>query len=513
METYLAGIDIGTSGAKGMIFDLKGNALGTGYREYPCSYPRPGWVEQDADLLVESTIQALAEAVRESGVPAGRIVSLSLSAQRCCGIFLDGSERQVRPMISWQDNRSTAEVKEIASRIDEAELYRLTGYPNSTTWLLSKMMWVRHNEPDVWKQTRRVVQMHDYFVRALGGTDYVVDWNDAGFFGFFDSEAGCWHPRLLDLFDIPLSMLPVPQPSGMPVARISPETSARIGLRAGTPVSVGAGDQSAGAVGAGIVRRGLISVSMGTAGAVTAFLDSPFRDPAGRMMVTAHPVKGRWLLEGYQAAAASVYRWFKEQIGGLEAREAEQGGSSFYEAMNDRIAAVPAGSRGLLVLPYFAAAATPRYNPEARGTILGLTFSHTRFDIARAFMEGITLDMKDMVSSMARSGVVVTEARILGGPTRSRVWNQIQADVYGVPVTTLKVTDATVLGGAILGAVGAGIFPSVQEGADTMVRLGERFEPIPRNVEIYARLYDAYCKAYDGLDRSGAFAALAGMQG
>ncbi len=513
MQTYLAGIDIGTSGAKGMVFDLAGNALGTGYREYPCAYPRPGWVEQDADLLVESTMQAMAEAVRESGVAAGTIASLSLSAQRCCGIFLDGSERQVRPMISWQDNRSPAEVREIASRMDEAEYYKLTGYPNSTTWLLSKMMWVRRNEPEVWKKTRRVVQMHDYFVRALGGSDYIVDFNDAGFFGFFDSEAGCWNTQLLERFGISPSLPSVPRPSGTPVARISPEASSRIGLPTGTPVSVGAGDQSAGAVGAGIVRKGLISVSMGTAGAVTAFLEAPFRDPAGRMMVTAHPVKGRWLLEGYQAAAASVYRWFKEQVGALEAREAEQGGSSFYEAMNDKIAAVPAGSRGLLVLPYFAAAATPRYNPDARGTILGLTFSHTRNDIARAFMEGITLDMKDMVSSMARSGVAVTEARLLGGPTKSRVWNQIQADVYGVPVTTLKVTDATVLGAAILGAVGAGVFPSIEAGADAMVRLDERFEPVAGNVETYARLYDAYCRAYDGLDRAGAFAAVAALQG
>ena len=229
METYLAGIDIGTSGAKGMIFDLKATrwARVTGNIPAP-TQGRAGWNRTPTCLWnPRCRLWEAGPGERRAG---RRIVSLSFSAQRCCGIFLDGSERQVRPMISWQDNRSTAEVKEIASRIDEAELYRLTGYPNSTTWLLSKMMWVRHNEPEVWKQTRRVVQMHDYFVRALGGTDYVVDWNDAGFFGFFDSEAGCWHPRLLDLFDIPLSMLPVPQPSGMPVARISPETSARIGL-------------------------------------------------------------------------------------------------------------------------------------------------------------------------------------------------------------------------------------------------------------------------------------------
>lgn len=512
MAVYLAGIDIGTSGAKGMVFDLKGNALGSGYREYPCIYPRPGLVEQDADLLVESTMQAMAEAVRASGVAPAAIASLSLSAQRCCGIFLDAQERLVRPMISWQDNRSPVEVKEIASRMDEGEYYRRTGYPNSTTWLLSKMMWVRKNEPEIWKKTGRIVQMHDYFVRALGADDYYVDWNDAGFFGFFDSTSGMWDQEILDLFDIPARLLPHPRPSGTPVAKISPAAAKRCGLAAGTPVSVGAGDQSAGAVGAGIVRRGLVSVSMGTAGAVTAFLDAPFRDPAGRTMVTAHPMKDRWLLEGYQAAAASVYRWFKEQLGGLEMQEAEKKGGDFYSLMNEKIAAVPAGSRGLLVLPYFAAAATPRYNPSARGTILGLTFSHDRQTLARAFMEGITLDMKDMVSSMVRSGVAVQEARILGGPTRSRVWNQMQADVYGIPVTTLKVTDATVLGAAILGGVGAGVFRTVDEGTDAMVRLNEKFDPLPENVTTYARLYDAYCKAYEGLEAGGAFTALAEIQ-
>jgi xylulokinase len=512
MATYLAGIDIGTSGAKGMVFDIEGTPVAAASREYPCTYPRPGWVEQDADLLVSATMDAMSQAVRESGVPLAQIASLSLSAQRCCGIFLDDRERQVRPMNSWQDNRTPAEVLEIASRMGEAEYYRHTGYPNSTTWLLSKIMWMRKNEPETWKKTRRVVQMHDYFVRALGIEEYFVDFNDAGFFGFFDSTAGRWDDEILRLFDIPPAILPLPRASGTLAGKISAAASKRIGLAAGTPVSIGAGDQSAGAVGAGIVQKGRVSVSMGTAGAVTAFLDAPFRDPAGKTMVTAHPIARRWLLEGYQAAAASVYRWYKEQIGGLEQQEAEKNGGNFYTLMNEKVAAVPAGSRGLLVLPYFASAGTPRYNPSARGTILGLTFSHDRVAVARAFMEGITLDMKDMLNSMVRSGVAVTEARLLGGPTRSRVWNQIQADVYGVPVTTLKVTDATVLGAAILGGVGAGVFPSIPAGVEAMVRLGDRYEPDPRNAETYAKLYDAYCRAYDGLDRGGVFAALAEMQ-
>jgi len=512
MGTYLAGVDIGTSGAKGMVFDLEGNALASAYREYPSTYPRPGWVEQDAELLVEATMDAMAKAVAQSGVNPSDIASFSLSAQRCCGIFLDDRERLARPMISWQDNRTPVEVKEIAARIDEALYYKKTGYPNSTTWLLSKILWVRKHEPEVWKRTRRVVQMHDYFVRALGVEEYFVDHNDAGFFGFFDSTAGAWDEELLALFDIPKRVLPIPEKSGTPVGKISVAAARRCGLSAGTPVAVGAGDQSAGAVGAGIVRPGLVSVSMGTAGAVTAFLAEPFRDPAGRAMVTAHPMAKRWLLEGYQAAAASVYRWYRDQIGGLERLEAEKSGGDFYELMNAKIAAVPPGAHGLLVLPYFASAGTPRYNPSARGTVLGLTFSHDRFALARAFLEGITLDMKDMLTAMVNSGVPVTEARLLGGPTRSRVWNQIQADVYGVPVTTLKVTDATVLGAAVLGGVGAGVFSSIEEGSDRLVRLGERYEPIPAHVETYAKLYDAYCRAFEGLDRGGVFSTLAELQ-
>jgi sugar (pentulose or hexulose) kinase len=516
MAVFLAGVDIGTSGAKAMIFDRDGVALASASREYPCAYPRPGWVEQDPDLLVTSGMAALGQAVAESGRNHGvrpeQIRSFSLSAQRCCGIFLDEGGRLLRPMISWQDNRTPEEVEEIAAAVDPAEYYRRTGYPNSTTWLLSKLMWVRKHEPRVWSKTRRVVQMHDYFLRALGVGEYYVDHNDAGFFGFYDSTEGRWDEELLRRFDIPMEILPVPAASGTRVGEVSVDAGEWCGLAAGTPVSVGAGDQSAGAVGAGIVRKGLVSVSMGTAGAVTAYLDRPFRDPAGKTMVTAHPIDGSWLLEGYQAAAASVYRWYRDELGGLEQQKAQASGQDFFELMNARVAEVPAGANGLLVFPYFAAAATPRYNPSARGMVLGLTFNHDRFALARAFMEGITMDMKDMLNSMVRSGVAIKEARLLGGPTRSRVWNQIQADVYGVPVTTLKVTDATVLGAAILGGVGAGVFSSIASAAESMVRLDERYEPRAAQAALYRELYDAYCRAYDGLQRAGVFASLASIQ-
>lgn len=513
METYIAGIDIGTTGAKGMIFSLKGEPVASAYREYPCTYPKPGWVEQDADLLVRSTMEAMAEAVKKSGVTPENIAAVSVSAQRCCGIFLDAEEKMLRPMISWQDNRTPAEVEEIAGKIDGGEYYRRTGFPNATTWLLSKMMWVRKNEPGLWEKTRRVVQMHDYYLKALGTEEYFVDYNDAGFFGFYDSTANDWDKDLLDLFDIPAEILPIPAPSGKAVGKVSAQAAALCGLAEGTVIAIGAGDQSAGSLGAGIVRKGAMSISMGTAGAVTAYLDEPFRDPNGNIMITSHPQEGRWLLEGYQAAAAGVYRWYRDEIGAFEAAEAEKNGGDYYQVMNEKIAAVPAGAKGLVFMPYFAGAATPRYNSDARGTLMGLTFAHDRFCMARAFMEGISMDMRDMIHSMEKSGVTVKDVHILGGPTRSEVWNQIQADIYGLPVSTLKVTDATLLGAAILAGCGAGLFSSIEEGAENLVRIDRSYEPDNENHGLYQELYGIYQNAFEALEEREVFGKIAAIQG
>ncbi len=512
MAQYLAGIDIGTTGSKGMVFDLDGRPLASSYFEYPCMYPAPGWVEQDADLVVASAMRAMKEAVAKSGVRPEQIASFSLSAQRSCGIFLDRAQKQLRPMISWQDNRSVEEVGEIARTIDPMEYYRRTGFPNSTTWLAAKLLWVRKHEPAAWEKTHRVVQMHDYFLKALGADDYYIDLNDAGFFGLFDSVKNDWDGDLLRLFGFSRAILPKPLPSGTCIGKVSAAGAEASGLKAGTPVSIGAGDQSAGSLGAGIVQPGAVSISMGTAGAVTVYLDKPFRDPSARTMVTSHTMKGRWLMEGYQAAAASVYRWFRDEIAVLEKSFAAAAGADYYAIMDERIAKVPAGAKGLLAFPYFASAGTPRYNPAARGMVLGLTFAHDRYCLARAFMEGITLDMRDMIRSVEDSGIEIRDIRILGGPTKSEVWNRIQAEVYGMPVQTLAVSDATVLGAAILGGVGAGIFSSIAEGAQQVVRLDRRFDPDPRNVQVYRDLYGLYCRAYEALQAGGVFPAVAALQ-
>jgi len=229
-------------------------------------------------------------------------------------------------------------------------------------------------------------------------------------------------------------------------------------------------------------------------------------------MVTNHAITGRWIMEGYQAAAAGVYRWFRDELCALEKSGAARTGKDPFDLIDEEAAAIPAGSKGLVFLPYFASAATPRYNSDARGVLAGLTFAHNRGCLARAFMEGITLDMLDMIEGIKKAGVTFETVRILGGPTRSELWNQIQADVYGTPVQTLKVPDAAVLGAAILGGVGAGVFSSIEVGAEQMVKVDRSYTPNLGNLRIYADLYKTYCRVYEALDSSGSFAAISAAQ-
>ena len=229
-------------------------------------------------------------------------------------------------------------------------------------------------------------------------------------------------------------------------------------------------------------------------------------------MVTHHALPGSEHREGYQAGAASVFRWFRDELAALEKTQAQAANRDPYELLNEMVASVPAGARGLLVLPYFASATSPRWNPFARGTITGLTFAHDRSCLARAFMEGITLEVKDMLLSLLASGIEISEVHILGGPTRSGIWNQIQADMYNRPVKTLKNADAAVLGAAILAGVGAKHFRDVREGAARMVKVDKVYQPEAKSAGIYDRLYDIYCLAYEGLQESGVFQKLSELQ-
>jgi xylulokinase len=253
------------------------------------------------------------------------------------------------------------------------------------------------------------------------------------------------------------------------------------------------------------------TVTLGTAGLAILCTEQPVPGFGG-MMVTNHAVPGRWEIEGLSSAAAASLRWFRDVVGTAEREREAAGGPNAYQALDALAASAPAGSKGLLYLPYLATAASPRWNADARAAFIGLSFAHGRADLTRAVMEGVALEIRDIMEQWLRAGMQVDVLRIGGGAVRSPLWRQIQADVYGRPVELLECDDSTGLGAALLGGVGAGVFSSIEEGVAVMVKPSSLIEPSPERCELYSDLYHAYVKAYEGLQRGGAFAAIARLQ-
>ena len=511
MPTYLAGLDVGTTGVRAAILDLSGKIIASDYREYGSAYPHPGWVEQNGQDMIDQAFATCRSAVAASGVAPGDIASVGFSSQRSVTVPLDAEGRCVRPAISWQDARAGAEVAKLAQQIDGAEYHRIAGVPLGTTWLIPKVLWMRANEPELYRRTARFVQVQDLVLRAFGADDYYTDLPCMCFYGAWDVRQARWSDKLLGLFDLRPEQFGRPVQAGTRVGSLPAEQARRAGLAAGTALCVGAGDQNCSVVGMGAIRSGMATVTLGTAGLAILASDQPLSGLTG-MMITNHAAGGLWEAEGLSNAAASSYRWFRDVIGTAEKQAEAATGRSAYLMLNDLAASSPPGAKGLLFLPYLATAGTPRWNPAARAAFLGMSFAHGRGDLARSVMEGVALEIRDMMSVWLGAGLKVEVLRLGGGATRCRLWNQIQADVYGRPVQTLRCQESTVLGAAMLGGLGAGVFGSLDQGVDEMVHVDEQLEPSAERHALYSELYDAYVKAYQGLAEGGAFDKLAALQ-
>lgn len=511
MASYLAGIDIGTTGARCTIFDLNGAIIANEYSEYGSIYPKPGWVEQDLDEMIAVTFEASQAAIAKSGIRPEEIASIGFSTQRSVTVPVYEDGRKVRPMISWQDARTNAEVEDMLKLIDAESYYAISGMPMGTTWNVTKMLWMRKNEPDLYEKTYKFVQVQDAVLKAFGAEDFYTDTSDMSMYGLWDVANLQWSNKLLDLFDFTPDMMGKPVNPGTKVAEVSSEIAAKTGFAVGTPICVGAGDQNCGAVGMGAVKGGMVTVNLGTGGLIALSADR-YIPGFGGMMISNHAVPGMWQMEGLSNASGSAYRWFRDVFGVFEKEKEKSDGRDAYDHLNDLAAQAIPGSKGLLFMPYLGTAATPRWNANARASYIGMSFAHGRPEMARATMEGVALEMRDIMEGWLQAGVEITTLRLGGGVTKSAVWNQIQADVYGRPVQTLKVGESTVLGAAILGGVGAGVFDTIEEATDKMVAVTNTIEPNMANHRIYEEMYDAYSKAYEGLANSGAYDQLAKIQ-
>jgi xylulokinase len=457
--------------------------------------PEAGWAEQDPSDWWHATTIAVRSALQKAAIRPAEIAVIGFSGQMHGSVLLDRNDEVVRPAIIWCDQRSEAEADELARLFGTARLIELTSNPPLTNFTLTKLLWVRGHEPRNWERVARVMLPKDYVRFRLTG-EYAIDMADASGTLLLDVAHRRWSQEVLARTGIEREMLPSLGESPAICGRVSSIGARETGLNAGTPVVAGAGDQAAGAVGMGIVRSGTVSATIGTSGVVFAATDEPALDPLGRLHTFCHAIPGRWHVMGVTQAAGLSLRWFRDQFGaGIN------DGRDPYERLSAEAETAPPGSGGVLWAPYLMGERTPHRDPNARAALVGLSASHTRAHIVRAILEGVTFSLKDSLTIFREINVPVERIRLGGGGARSRLWKQIQADVYEHAVEVVEGDEGAAYGAAILAGVGVGAWRSVDEACDAVIRVAHEIKPNPEASAVLQRSYQTYRRIYPALQQ------------
>jgi xylulokinase len=495
MQTYVLGIDVGTGGTRALIMGGDGRVLVSATSEHePFATPQPGWAEQRPEDWWRAAGIAIHKALAKGQLRGDQISSVGFSGQMHGAVMLDGSGDVVRPALIWCDVRTEKQCRELTERIGAEQLIRLTCNPALANFTVTKLLWTRENELQNWKRIRSVLLPKDYVRFRLTG-EKATDVADASGTLMLNVARRQWSGEILQAVEIDQSLLPTLFESAEVCGKVSATGAKATGLSVGTPVVAGAGDQAAGAIGMGVVTPGAVSVTIGTSGVVFAATDSPALDPKGRLHTFCHAVPRRWHVMGVTQAAGLSLRWFRDQFACTPAVD----GRDPYEQLTAEAATVPPGADGLLWAPYLMGERTPHLDPAARGVLTGLTASHTRAHVIRAILEGVAFSLRDSFTIFAEMNVPVRNIRLGGGGARSRLWRQIQADVYGQEVEIVEADEGAAFGAAILAGVGAEMWPSVDAACDSVVRVVERVSPIPANVAVMNAAGYAYRRIYPAM--------------
>ncbi len=428
-------------------------------------------------------------ALKKAGIAAADIKCVGFSGQMHGAVLLDDADHVLRPALIWCDQRTAGECEQLNRQIGPAKLIEYTCNPALTNFTLTKLLWVRNHEPKLWKRFRRFLLPKDYIRLRLTG-EHATDVADASGTLLLDVARRGWSAKMLETTHLDASCLPALFESPHICGRVHADGAAHTGLKAGTPVVAGAGDQAAGAVGMGVVAPGTIHATIGTSGVVFASTDRPAMDPRGRLHTFCHAVPGRWHVMGVTQAAGLSLRWFRDTFGAT---------ADAYDQLTAEASRVPAGSNGVLWAPYLMGERTPHLDPDARGALVGLAAIHGRPHIVRAILEGVAFSLKDTLEIFAEMRVPVRIIRLGGGGARSQLWRQIQADIYEHQVEIVAADEGAAYGAALLAGVGAGLWPDVDTACNFAVKVGSRTAANPANALVLRESYGRYRRLYPAL--------------
>ncbi len=497
--TAFLGIDAGTTALKAALFDEDGRMLVIDRQEYQLITPSPNVVELDAAIYWDACCTAVRNTVAASGINPAEIASLCISSQGETLIPVDDEGYPVRRAIVWLDGRAVDEARLIGDAFDLETVYRKTGQPEvAPGWPACKILWIKHNEPDVFSRTAKFLLLEEYLLHRLTG-QYVAEYSLQTSSMLLDIVEKVWWAPMLEFIGLSPDRLGRLMEPGQVLGPLTASGARATGLSATTVAVTGAMDQFVGAVGAGNIAPGVVTETTGGALAIVVTLDRLTYDPNGRVPLNYHALPDTYCLLPWAQTAGMALRWFRDRFYHLETRVALDSGLDPYDLMTRPAEDIPAGSDGLVVLPHLEGAFCPEFNPAARAVFFGATLGHTKAHFVRAVMESVAYMLKKNLDLVEQFGVDVDEVRSMGGGARSPLWLQIKADVLQKPVRTLEVEETACLGAALMGATATGHFAGVEEAVASMIRLDRTIEPGTENLAAYERGYSRYLELYERL--------------
>lgn len=486
---YFLGIDISTTGAKALLINDEGDVTSSATTALGLSTPRPLWSEQHPRDWWQAVRSSIKQSLAEANVSGEDVSAIGLTGQMHGLVLLDEAGEVLRPAILWNDQRCGAECDEIREIIGRERLIQITGNDALTGFTAPKILWVQRHEPEIFARARHILLPKDYIRFKLTG-GLAMDKADGSGTMLFDLKKRDWSVEVLEALNIPAEWMPQTFEGPQVTGEVSPQAAKETGLGAGTPVVAGGGDQAAQAVGVGVVRPGIVALTLGTSGVVFAATESPLIEPEGRLHAFCHALPGCWHLMGVMLSAAGSLQWHHDAL----AREMT------FEELTSEAASVSPGSEGLIFLPYLTGERTPHPDPLARGAWIGLTVRHSRAHLTRAVLEGVAFGLKDSFTLIQQAGLgAIKQVRVSGGGAKSLLWRQILADVLGSELVTVNTTEGAAFGAAILAGVSSGRWPSVETACDQIVKVLGRVSPGDQNVNFYAKLYESYRNLYPAL--------------
>ncbi len=492
MKSLFLGIDVSTTGSKALLVDETGNVVGAALTEHSISTPKPLWSEQDPQEWWTASTNSIRQALSQAGAKGEDVKAVGLTGQMHGLVMMDEAGKVLRPAILWNDQRTAEECDDITRIVGFKKLLSICGNKALTGFTAPKILWVRKNEPDVYAKTAHILLPKDYVRYHLTG-DYAVDHADGSGMILYDLKKRDWSKELLDALEIPESWLPKTYEGSEITGVISASAAELTGLKAGTPVVGGGGDQAAQAVGVGAVTPGIVALTLGTSGVVFASTPSPLIEPEGRLHAFCHSVPGTWHFMGVMLSAAGSLRWYRDTLApGMG-----------YDELLAPAADIPAGSEGLLFLPYLTGERTPHPDPLARGAFVGLTVRHSKAHMTRSVIEGVSFGLRDSMELLKNAGLgEIKQVRVSGGGARSPLWRQMLSDVMNTELVTVNTTEGAAFGAALLAGVGIGTWKTVEESCNATIKTLDKTTANPNVVKTYEQYYRQYTALYPALQPS-----------